>query len=40
MLYEGMTKDEIRAIKKEKRSRKMWNKYKVKLNEERKGIQK
>ena len=36
--YANMTKEEIRNLKKEKRQRKLWNKYKEKLEKERKEV--
>jgi len=38
--YEGMTKDQIKQLKKEKRSRKEWDKYKEKLIEKRNEVTK
>ena len=38
--YEGMTKDQIKQAKKEKRQRREWNKYKDKLLKERDEVTK
>ena len=38
MQYAGKTKEEIRQIKKEKKQRKLWNKYKEKLEKERQVV--
>lgn len=40
LMYEGLTKDQIRVLKKEKKHRKEWDKHKAKLQNERKEIQK
>ena len=38
--YEGLTKDQIKQVKKEKRQRREWNKYKDKLLKERDEVTK
>ena len=38
--FEGMTKEEVRQLKKEQKQRRLWNKYKAKLQKEREEVSK